>query len=327
MSPAGDIIPRADGCMKYCLYDRGGEMIMRYNLDKYTRSVKSGRSHTYPVMKIAVIKEGEADWRFTNAVYHSSPGDIVILRPNEPRTVENIKGEYLSCDMFSFTFPALSTNDRCAELFFGVSGDCRELLVGSHETAPEIRGLLSRAAEELMAGRPFCADMSLSLLTQAVVLICRAFGMEMSGKYHSVEQGARDDAERKVYDREKSCQRRKSESGVSFIIADAADFIKRECGNSISIEDLAARANMSRSTFFRHFRAQTGTTVNSYIQRCRVERVIERMSERRGNILDIAMSCGFSSSSAFYSAFRSVTGMSPHELKHAVENGESPESQ
>ena len=299
---------------KYCLHDREGNMILRYNRDTYDLSATRERSHSFPVMKLAVITEGSAEWRFIGTVCRTSPGDIVILRPNTLRKIENIDGDHVCCDMFSFTPPALSTADRCVELFYESSSAGHNVLPGTDESAPFVRRLLGMAADELRRDEPFSCDMALSLLTQAVVMICRAFGMRTSGEYHTVSTYALENNEKEKYDREDISSHRRENESVGFIIADTTDYIKRSCENSIDINALAERANMSRSTFFRHFRQQTGTTVNRYIQQCRVERVIEKMSEKRGSILDTAMSCGFNSGSAFYSAFRSVTGLSPHEM-------------
>ncbi len=306
--------PQEAESLKYCLFDSGGTLILRYNLDRYYSSEKGKVSHSFPVMKLGVITEGEADWRFIGGVSHTVPGDIVVLRPNSPRVVENITGDHLSCDMFSFILPAVSSNDRCVELFYSESSTAPNVLSHEHESSEEVRELLNEIVCELDSDEPFCCDMVLSLLRQAVVKICRAFGMRMSGGYHTVSRYTDRHFETERFDRENARFRHDDEKTISFVIAGVTDYIKNSFEGPIDVDSLAGMTHMSRSTFFRHFRAQTGMTVNRYIQRCRVEKVIERLSDSGGNILDAALGCGFSSSSGFYAAFRSVTGMSPREF-------------
>jgi len=60
--------------------------------------------------------------------------------------------------------------------------------------------------------------------------------------------------------------------------------------------------------FHRHF----GCTIGEYIRRVRIARAQSLLSLRGQNLAEIALACGFSDQSHFTTAFRRLTGMSPH---------------
>ena len=74
----------------------------------------------------------------------------------------------------------------------------------------------------------------------------------------------------------------------------------------ITLEEVAAAASMSRTYFFAVFKKINGITPWKYITVKRVEKAVELIKTTDMTKLDIAFSCGFSSSSNFYKAFKSV---------------------
>ena len=83
----------------------------------------------------------------------------------------------------------------------------------------------------------------------------------------------------------------------------------------ITLEEVAAAASMSRTYFFAVFKKINGITPWKYITVKRVEKAVELIKTTDMTKLDIAFSCGFSSSSNFYKAFKSVTGKNPSYIK------------
>lgn len=97
-------------------------------------------------------------------------------------------------------------------------------------------------------------------------------------------------------------------------IAQALSYINENLTKELSVETLSEQVYLSRYHFMRLFKAQTGSTVHSYIRQKRLlyaARLIrEGMSAGRA-----ATESGFSDYSAFHRAFRESFGMSPGELK------------
>ncbi|ODN71683.1 Exoenzyme S synthesis regulatory protein ExsA [Methylobrevis pamukkalensis] len=80
-----------------------------------------------------------------------------------------------------------------------------------------------------------------------------------------------------------------------------------------ALQDLAATAGMSRSTFALRFRETVGETPMDYIARWRMLLAADRLSNTDEPLTAIALSLGYESESAFSTAFKRVIGCSPRE--------------
>lgn len=95
----------------------------------------------------------------------------------------------------------------------------------------------------------------------------------------------------------------------------AIDYILRHLDQSLSLERIAAEACFSPFHFHRLFRARVGETLNQFVKRVRLERALKLMSHGRPQSLtDIAMACGFSSSSDFSRSFKQRYGVPPSKI-------------
>lgn len=92
----------------------------------------------------------------------------------------------------------------------------------------------------------------------------------------------------------------------------AIDFIVRDLARPLRLEEVAAAANFSRYHFHRVFKNVTGETLNQFVKRQRLERALRLMSHAPKRLLtDVALECGFSSSSDFARCFRQRYGVPP----------------
>ena len=81
---------------------------------------------------------------------------------------------------------------------------------------------------------------------------------------------------------------------------------------NFSIETLASEMAMSRTNFFRKFRAITGTTPGDYLKNYRLNRAAQMIREG-ARISEAAESTGFFSSSYFAKCFKARFGMLPKD--------------
>lgn len=95
----------------------------------------------------------------------------------------------------------------------------------------------------------------------------------------------------------------------------ALDYIDRHLGDPLSLDQIATVACYSPYHFHRIFKATVGETLNRYIQRLRVEKAAAGLLKSQETITDIALACGFSSSSTFARAFRDFYGVSAGEWR------------
>lgn len=82
------------------------------------------------------------------------------------------------------------------------------------------------------------------------------------------------------------------------------------------LEDVAAAAGFSPFHFHRIFRTLTGETLQRFVRRLRLERALRQMTHGRPgrSLTEIALDCGFSSSSDFSRCFKARFGVPPSEF-------------
>lgn len=80
-----------------------------------------------------------------------------------------------------------------------------------------------------------------------------------------------------------------------------------------SLDDLAERAGMSRRSFSRHIRAQTGDNLVAWLRRARVARAQTFLLEGASGLDQIAGRCGFPDAKSLRQAFRTEVGVTPKQ--------------
>lgn len=108
-------------------------------------------------------------------------------------------------------------------------------------------------------------------------------------------------------------QQRSGPSALAGALARAQAHIELQLHAPLTLEELAGVAHMSVFHFCRVFRERLGATPHQYILAKRMELAKKLLwqRDRASSMLDIALACGFSSSSHFASQFKRHTGYSP----------------
>ncbi len=78
-----------------------------------------------------------------------------------------------------------------------------------------------------------------------------------------------------------------------------------------TLQQLAEKAGMSRSSFAQTFKATVGEPPMEYLTRWRMLRAGDRLANSRDPVSTIALSLGYDSESAFSTAFKRIMGCSP----------------
>lgn len=95
--------------------------------------------------------------------------------------------------------------------------------------------------------------------------------------------------------------------------------IRSDYNKDLTLEALAAEANMSPRYFCRVFRSVTGRTPIDYLNYYRVECAAELLRGTEESITEIALSCGFSDSGYFSRMFRKYKCTSPSQFRAKAE--------
>ena len=99
-------------------------------------------------------------------------------------------------------------------------------------------------------------------------------------------------------------------------------YINSHLQDSLSLEELAAVANMNKTYYSTLFKKITGMTVWDYILNARVELAITYLVKDRAeySITEILGMCGFNNAATFNKTFKKVTGKTPSEYKNSKYN-------
>jgi AraC-like DNA-binding protein len=92
-----------------------------------------------------------------------------------------------------------------------------------------------------------------------------------------------------------------------------------------TLEMLAERSNMSRSSFAQKFKDKVGETPMEYLTRWRMLLAADRLENSTDSIASIAASLGYESESAFSAAFRRVMACSPRRYGRTSDAVQAPD--
>ena len=96
------------------------------------------------------------------------------------------------------------------------------------------------------------------------------------------------------------------------------DFMTSNIDQDIAIDDLASVACLSPFHFIRMFQKAVGKTPSRFLSDLRLERAKSLLALGDAPIVDIALSCCFSSQSNFTRAFHRATGLTPGDYRTSI---------
>lgn len=87
---------------------------------------------------------------------------------------------------------------------------------------------------------------------------------------------------------------------------------------ALTVEKLASIVGLSESRLRAKFRATFGLSLGEYLQNLRLQEAVAMMRHSQASITEVALSCGFGSSSAFSRAFKNWSGKTPNSFRRSV---------
>jgi AraC-like DNA-binding protein len=99
----------------------------------------------------------------------------------------------------------------------------------------------------------------------------------------------------------------------------ALEFLNEHYGEKISIHDMATAASCSVSHFSRIFKEETGIAPSDYIMMVRLDYAKRMLRSDEKTLTQVALDCGFNSSSYFSHCFSRAFNISPSDFKKSLE--------
>lgn len=86
-----------------------------------------------------------------------------------------------------------------------------------------------------------------------------------------------------------------------------------------SLEEIAQKVGMSRTSFAQQFKRLVGNTPMEYLTEWRMSLAYSKLQLSKDSILSIALDIGYQSEAAFSRAFKKTIGQSPNEIRKAYQ--------
>ncbi|MGY5847154.1 GlxA family transcriptional regulator [Salegentibacter sp. HM20] len=100
------------------------------------------------------------------------------------------------------------------------------------------------------------------------------------------------------------------------IVLKVQKYIESNFQEKINVADLAEKFALCRRSLERRFKKATNNTVNSYIQRVKVEAAKRSLETKNDNVAEIMFEVGYSDERSFRHTFRKFTGISPVQYRN-----------
>lgn len=98
-------------------------------------------------------------------------------------------------------------------------------------------------------------------------------------------------------------------------LAAAVQYARKNLSTQLSVSDLADKACMSESSFYRYFRNEFGVTPLQFLTQERMKRACELLLSGDRSVSDVSHEIGFSSVSYFINTFKEHTGTTPKQYQ------------
>ena len=119
----------------------------------------------------------------------------------------------------------------------------------------------------------------------------------------------------------------RKETVISLHIRKCIDYIYENLGSNLSVGALASVVNLNPSYLSRLFSKETGIPLKQFVAEAKIDTAQNLLKYSDLSYLQISVSLGFSSQSAFISVFKKISGMTPKAYRdrfHPIKSGTQP---
>lgn len=249
---------------------------------------------SFDELKFVRIVSGSGIWNIGGKEYSVCEDDIVVLSPVDERYIAAITGDALVIEYVEFMPMTIHPMQECADFFFQRSPRFSNVLPRDDEYHPRLVESFAQLRRELNGDKTYQKEYIVHLLMGMVILAARLCGI--SREMVTVGEDQR-----------------------YHMICRIMVYIKDHLSEDLSRERLAKMYGFSPSYLSRLFREYSGTCLQDYIVKCRVQKAIFLLKSGKCGVLEAALESGFRSSSGFYRAFHKTTGSAPTQLQRQVD--------
>ncbi len=252
-------------------------------------SFRMNYEHLHSYVEFFYLKTGCCTYYVNGKEFHLSPGDIFIAAPGESHCTK-YEGEVLCertviyCDLPVLGNEYLNSHKELIEKF-SVSGKVLVVKKGLEQ--------IDTLLENMLTEKNIPDDYSIEnmiLLFKQILLWIQRYGIFI---YEQVD----------------------TSTGLDEDIDSIMKMVAEEYASTITLEDAAARINLSPTYLSKKFRHVTGKTFSEYVNYIRLRQATQMLLTTDDSVTQIATSCGFNSSNYFKDCFKKRFGVSPRTYR------------
>ncbi|MDF2987936.1 MAG: AraC family transcriptional regulator [Eubacterium sp.] len=250
-------------------------------------------SHWHEHIQFYYFTEGDAVMICNSQRFKVHAKDFVVVNSNELHYAESLS-DTLSCYIIrvDFSFLFSSQVDSCQTKFIAPLSNNLITFQNLIQNDKQICNCIEKITEEYFSKEMGFELAIKSYLYQLIVVLLRKY-VKCYLSQKEFEIRARDFTRMKQ----------------------VLEYIDNNFTQMISINDLAAIANVSNYHFCKLFKKVTGKSTIDYINNLRVNKAILLLNDDSLNITEIALTCGFCDSNYFSRVFKKYKGIAPFQWK------------
>lgn len=250
-------------------------------------------NHWHEHIQFFYFTEGNAFMICNSKRFNVHAGDFVVINGNELHYSESLSDK-LCCYIIRVDFSFLFSNqvDHCQTKFIAPLSNGYITFRNLIQNDLQITECIERIVHEYYSKELGFELAIKSYLFQLIVILLR-----------------------KHVDRYLNKEEFESRTRTLIRMNKVLEYIEDNLSQNITINDLAAIANVSNFHFCKLFKQATGKTAIDYINNLRVNKAVLLLNEGKLNITEIAIECGFNDSNYFSRIFKKYKGAAPLNLK------------
>jgi AraC-like DNA-binding protein len=252
--------------------------------------------HTHEFSELVIITSGRG-WHVTgNESWPLAAGDVFVISGHRPHDYQSLDNLHLINILFQprqlkMEMVDLGTLPGFHALFTLEPAWRRRHQFNSrlHVTPQElvvVFGLIDQLDKELQGRAPGFGFLATALFMQLVGYLARCYGRS-----------------------------RNPDSRALLRLAQTISHLEMHLAQPINLDEMASRADMSKRSFIRAFRAATDRTPVAYLIQLRINRAASLLRHSTESITEIAFKVGFEDSNYFTRQFRKIMGVSPRHYR------------
>lgn len=245
-------------------------------------------AHQHQFYEMFYLKNGSCIYYVNNQLYHLSSGDIFIVYPGDSHHTQ-YEG-LTACERVIISFsPSIIHEDFWAthpDLAHSMERSGKVIL--SRQGKSQMEALLSRMLDESTLASPYSSEF-LYLETLTALLILQRDGIFV---YENM-----------------------TPQSISSDIEEILRYIALNFALPLTLDEVAAKINLTPTYFSHKFKKETGTTFKEYLNHIRIRHSCQMLLTTDDSITEIAINCGFNSSNYYKDCFRRIYGISPREFR------------